>query len=80
MNFDALFEGNRPQGLINGLWEVDGGMYDPGPELSAYGPRWAAWAWGWGLGALGHEENSRRASWGLTEAILSVPGLKHTVP
>ena len=35
MDFPALLEGNPPQGLINGLGEVDRGMQDPGPGLAA---------------------------------------------
>jgi hypothetical protein len=46
--FPPLLEGNPPQGLVNGLGEVDGAMHDSGPRLSACGPCWAFWAWGTG--------------------------------
>ena len=46
MHFDAFLEGRLPQGLINGLGQIQARINDPGPRLSACGLSWAAWAWG----------------------------------
>jgi len=35
MDFAPLLEGRFPQALIDGLWEIDGGMHDTGPRLAA---------------------------------------------
>ena len=40
MNFDALFERRLPEALINGLREIEAGVNDSGPPLTAYGPSW----------------------------------------
>jgi len=42
VDFGPLFEGHLPQALINGLGQIQAGVNDPGPRLSAYGLPWAA--------------------------------------
>ncbi|MGC2077060.1 MAG: hypothetical protein WA728_13710, partial [Xanthobacteraceae bacterium] len=42
MDFAPLFEGNLPQRLISGLWQIDACMLDVGSRPAAAGLHWGA--------------------------------------